>query len=74
VIKKILNRQLAAVNQNSLAQSGSLGKLVEFVRESFKAFWQGKDLNAIRSLDYITKDINIPSRSGNNICNKVTVS
>jgi len=74
VMKKVLSRQLAAVNQQALKQSGSLEKLVEFIRESFRMSWGGKNLNVIKSLDHMTKDITIPSRSGNNICNKIAVS
>ena len=60
VIKKVLSRQLAAINQQILKQNGSLEKLVDFVRESFKVSWQGKDLDAIKLLDYMTKDLTIP--------------
>ena len=74
VIKKVLSRQLAAVNQQTLKQIGSLEKLVEFVQESFKVSWRGKDLSAIKSLDYMTKNLTIPSRSGRNFCNKLNVS
>lgn len=74
VIKKVLSRQLAAVNQQTLKQTGSLEKLVEFVQESFKVSWRGKDLSAIKSLDYMTKNLTIPSRSGRNFCNKLSVS
>jgi hypothetical protein len=74
VATKVLNRQLAAVNQQALKQIGSMEKLIEFVQESFKVSWKGKDLNAIKSLDYMTKDLTIPSRSGKNICNKLTIS
>ena len=71
VIKKVLSRQLAAINQQILKQNGSLEKLVDFVRESFKVSWQEKDLDAIKSLDYMTKDLTIPSRSEKNICNEI---
>jgi hypothetical protein len=74
VTKKVLSRQFAAVNQQILKQTGSLEKLVEFVQESFKVSWQGKDLSAIKSLDYMTKNLTIPSRSGRNFCNKLSVS
>jgi len=74
VIKKVLTRQLAAVNQQTLKQTDSLAKLVEFVQESFKVSWQERDLSAIKSLDFMTKNLTIPSRSGRNFCNKLSVS
>lgn len=74
VTNKVLSRQLSAVNQQTLKQTSSLEKLVEFVQESFKVSWQGKDLSAIKSLDYMTKNLTIPSRSGRNFCNKLSVS
>ena len=67
VVKRVLARQLAAVNQPVLKRNGGLEKLVEFVHESFNVSWNKKDLNAIKSLDYITKDIVIPTRSGKDI-------
>jgi hypothetical protein len=74
VVKKVLSRQLAAVNQYMLKQNGGLDKLIDFVRESFRISWEGKNLSTIKSLDHMTKDLKIPSRSGRNICDKLTVS
>ena len=73
VIKKILRRQLAVVNTNELKKMDSLEKLIEFARETFKIHWKSKDLEAVKKLDYITKGIRIPSRSGLNIANNLTV-
>ena len=73
VIKKILRRQLAAVDIEELRKSNSLEKLAELSRESFKAHWRGKDLEAIKSLDRITRELQIPSRSGCNNANCLTV-
>lgn len=70
---KVLSRQLSAVNTSKLKESG-VETLIEFVRESFKVSWRGKDLTAIKSLDRITKDLEIPSRSGRNIANFLNVS
>ncbi|CAB5380885.1 unnamed protein product [Rhizophagus irregularis] len=68
ITMKVLSRQLSAVNIAKLKESG-VETLIEFVRESFKVSWRGKDLIAIKSLDRITKDLEIPSRSGRNIAN-----
>ena len=72
-MKKILRRQFAVVEINELKNTDSLEKLLKFSRESFKIHWKGKDLEAVKKLDYITKDIYIPSRSGVNISNNLMV-
>ncbi|RGB37594.1 hypothetical protein C1646_756663 [Rhizophagus diaphanus] len=61
VIKKLLRRQLAVVDTNKLKKISSLKKLIEFTHKSFKIHWKSKDLEAIKKLDYITKEIYIPS-------------
>ena len=61
VTKKILRRQLAAVDDNKLRKNNSLEKLIKLARESFKAHWKEKDIHAIKSLDRITQNIVIPS-------------
>ncbi len=57
-----------------MKDNGSLDVLTEFIRETFKVSWNGKDLVAVKNLDRITKGLVIPSRSGNNIVNTLTVS
>jgi len=57
-----------------LKDNGSLDVLTEFIRETFKVSWNGKDLFAVKNLDRITKGLVIPSRSGNNIVNTLTVN
>lgn len=73
VTKRILKRQLAVVDTNELKKMDSFEKLIEFARETFKIHWKSKDLEAVKKLDYITKDIYIPSRSGFNIANNLMV-
>ncbi|GES92054.1 hypothetical protein GLOIN_2v1876551 [Rhizophagus clarus] len=70
-VQKLLNRQLAAVNLSEMKKIGSFDTLIDFIRETFKIFWNGKDLSAVKNLDSITKDIIIPSRSGNRIVNSL---
>jgi len=72
-LKKILKRQLAVVNINKIKKNETIAKLVEFARESFKIHWKGKNLGAIKSLDRITKELLIPSRSKCNIANDLMV-
>ena len=74
VIKKILKRQLAVVEMNELKEKNSLEKLIEFSRESFKIHWNGKNIDAIKSLDCITEDLEIPSQSKINIANSLILS
>ena len=68
VTEKILSRQLAGVNVQELKKNGGFEVLVEFTRETFRVSWGGKNLDAVKALDSITKDLIIPSRSGSNIC------
>ena len=70
-VQKLLNRQLTAVNLSEMKKIGSFDTLIDFIRETFKVSWNGKDLSAVKNLDSITKDIIIPSRSGNRIVNSL---
>jgi hypothetical protein len=69
ITEKLLNRQLAGVNVQELKKNGGFEVLVEFTRETFRVSWGGKNLDAVKALDSITKDLIIPSRSGSNIMN-----
>lgn len=48
--------------------------MVNFVRETFRVSWNGKNLSAVKELDNITKELMIPSRSGNKIVDSLSVS
>jgi len=67
-----LNRLVAQLR--SIKKNGSFEVLMDFVRESFKVSWNGKNLAAVKNLDSMTKDLIIPPRSGSNIINSLTVS
>lgn len=69
VTEKLLSRQLGGVNLQELKKNGGFDVLVEFVRETFRVSWGGKNLDAVKALDNITKDLIIPSRSGSNVVN-----
>lgn len=71
VTKKILKRQLEAVDIGKLKRGDALEKLIELSRESFKVHWRGRNLNEIKSLDRLTRDLTIPSQSGINISNSL---
>ncbi|UZO23420.1 uncharacterized protein OCT59_015760 [Rhizophagus irregularis] len=73
-VQKILSRQLVAVNISELTRNGGFDILVDFVRETFKVSWNRKNLSAIKELDNITKELTIPSRSGNKIVDSLSVS
>jgi hypothetical protein len=72
-MKKILGRYLSAVNVSELS-STALNVLVKFVQSSLKSSLDGRNINAIRSLDVMTTNLEIPSRSGNNVANILNVS
>ncbi|PKC53266.1 hypothetical protein RhiirA1_404429, partial [Rhizophagus irregularis] len=71
-VQKILSRQLVAVNISELTRNGGFDILVDFVRETFKVSWNGKNLSAVKELDNITKELMIPSRSGNKIVDSLS--
>ncbi|CAB4431786.1 unnamed protein product [Rhizophagus irregularis] len=72
-VQKILSRQLVAVNISELTRNGGFDILVNFVRETFRVSWNGKNLSAVKELDNITKELMIPSRSGNKIVDSLSV-
>ena len=74
VTRSVLSRQLLAVDTSELERNGGLTKLTEFVRESFHANFDVRDNEKVKSLDYITKNLRIPSRSGRNIGNDLNVN
>ena len=69
VTKKILHRQLEAVNILELERSDGMKKLTEFVIASFKSHFDNRDNEKIKKLNYIMKDLKIPSRSGKDLAN-----
>ncbi|CAB4383114.1 unnamed protein product [Rhizophagus irregularis] len=72
-VQKILSRQLVAVNISELTRNGEFNTLVDFVRETFKVSWNGKNLSAVKELDNMTKKLTIPSRSGNKIVDSLSL-
>ena len=74
ITKKILGRQLAAVNISELSFTGGFKVLVDFVQSSLRSSLNGKNINAIKNLDVITTNLVIPSKSGRNIANFLDVS
>ena len=65
----MLSCQLGAVDISELERNDGLKKLIEFVQKTFKVHFNGRDNKVLRKLEYITKDLRIPSRSGRNIAN-----
>ncbi|CAB4390324.1 unnamed protein product [Rhizophagus irregularis] len=72
-VQKILSRQLVAVNISELTRNGGFNTLVDFVRETFKVSWNGKNLSTVKELDNMTKKLTIPSRSGNKIVDSLSL-
>ena len=69
VTKVTLHRFLEAVEVSELEKNGAMKKLTVFVLESFKSHFDGRNNERVKKLDYITKDLRIPSRSGKDIAN-----
>ncbi|CAG8780453.1 12314_t:CDS:2, partial [Rhizophagus irregularis] len=59
-VQKILSRQLVAVNISELTRNGGFDIL------------NRKNLSAVKELDNITKELTIPSRSGNKIVDSLS--
>ena len=68
-----MRRYISATNEAELRRCGSFEKLVQFVRETFRIHWKGKDIERVRSLDNITKDMHVPLKSGKNIASKLNI-
>jgi hypothetical protein len=73
VVINLLKRYISATNQEELRKRGSLEKLILLVRETFKIHWRGKNIEQVKTLDNITKNIYISSRSGKNIFNTLNI-
>ncbi len=69
VTKKVLSRQLSAINIGEFEQSDRMKKLIEFVQESVRVHYNKRDNQGIKDLDQMTKDLRILSRSGSNLAN-----
>ena len=71
VMMKILKRYLEAVDVGKLKRDNALEVLINLSRESFKISWRGRNLDEIKSLDRLTRNLSIPSQSGLNITNSL---
>jgi hypothetical protein len=67
----ILNRFIGGTNQRELQRCGAIKKLVQLIREMFKIHWQGKNIDQVKNLDNLTKNMHVPSRSGLDIASKL---
>ena len=70
----MLSRQLNAVNIYELEWNDGMRNLIEFVRQSFDAHFNDKDNAKIKTLDHITKNLRITSRSGSNLVNDLNLN
>ena len=73
VTKKVLSRQLGAVNMYEMERNNGMRSLIEFTRQSFRAHYNGRVTNKIKTLDHITKNLIIPSRSGSDLVNNLNL-
>ena len=73
VIINLLKCYILATNQEKLRKCRSLEKLILLVCETFKIHWRGKNIEQVKTLDNITKNICIPSRSGKNISSTLNI-
>ena len=77
IIRKVLTRHIAAINEAELRHNGSLARITTFVYEAFKIHYRGGDekkiTERIKELDSITKDLVISSRSEHNLASSLMV-
>ena len=74
VTKKVLGCQLGAVDILKLDRDGCLSSLTEFVKLSFRLHFRERDINGVKRLDTMIKNLLIPSKSTKNIVNSLNVS
>ena len=67
IVIKLINRYILATNEVKPRKYRSLRKLILLVCETFKIHWRGKNIEQVKTLDSITKNMNVPSRSRKNI-------
>ena len=73
VVINVLKWYISATNEVELRRHGSLRKLIMLVRETFRIHWRGKNIEQVKTLDSITKNMHILSRSGKNITNSLII-
>ncbi|RIB12018.1 hypothetical protein C2G38_2201843 [Gigaspora rosea] len=71
VTMDVLNRFIGGTNQKELQKCGAVKKLVQLIREMFKIHWQCKNIDQVKNLDNLTKNMHVPSRSGLDIASKL---
>ena len=73
VVIKLLKQYISATNEVELRKYGSLRKLILLVCETFKIHWRGKNIEQVKTLDSIIKNMNVSSRSGKNIASMLII-
>ena len=67
VATKVLKYYIKSTNKAKLKRNGSFVKLIQFARKCFKIHYKKKDIDKIKELDSLTKDLVIPLHSGHNL-------
>ncbi|RIB07731.1 hypothetical protein C2G38_2213543 [Gigaspora rosea] len=71
VTMDVLNRFIGGTNQRELQKCGAVKKLVQLIREMFKIHWQDKNIDQVKNLDNLTKNMHVLLRSGLDIASKL---
>lgn len=71
VAEKILSRYITATNKKYFMQHRNMEIIVNLVHRSFRTNFNGRDINGIKELDILTKNMKVPSLSGRNIASKL---
>ncbi|CAJ0757246.1 24814_t:CDS:2, partial [Entrophospora sp. SA101] len=68
---KLLSRYTTSTDYKELKRNGSLKMAITLVQETVLLYWNGKNPRALFTLEHITSNIIVPSKSGRNIASSL---
>ncbi|KAF0510984.1 hypothetical protein F8M41_018363 [Gigaspora margarita] len=70
----VLHRFIGGTNRSELKRCNAVKKLVRLICRMFKIHWQNKNIDQVKNLDNLTKNMHVPSRSGLDIASKLNLN
>ncbi|KAF0416173.1 hypothetical protein F8M41_007539 [Gigaspora margarita] len=74
VTMDVLHRFIGETNQSELKRCDAVKKLVQLIHGMFKIHWQSKNIDQVKNLDNLTKNMHVLSRSGLDIASKLNLN
>ncbi|KAF0476748.1 hypothetical protein F8M41_024332 [Gigaspora margarita] len=74
VTMDVLHRFIGGTNQSELKRCDAVKKLVQLIHGMFKIHWQSKNIDQVKNLDNLTKNMHVLSRSGLDIASKLNLN